>query len=117
MAIILVILFHAFGRWPDLVPYGEYYAQLSIVQYGWVGVELFFIISGFVIFMTLDKSENYFSFIYKRWLRLFPAMLIVSIFIFLTAPFFYERPAGQPTLLSLLPGLIFTNPSPISKIF
>lgn len=35
----------------------------------------------------------------------------------LTAPFFYERPAGRPTLLSLLPGLIFTNPSPISKIF
>lgn len=116
VAIILVILFHAFGRWPNLVPYGEYYAQLLIVKYGWVGVELFFIISGFVIFMTLDKSENYLGFIYKRWLRLFPAMLIVSTFIFLTAPFFYERPAGQPTLLSLLPGLIFTNPSPISKI-
>ena len=53
VAIILVILFHAFGRWPDLVPYGEYYAQLSIVQYGWVGVELFFIISGFIYFNAI----------------------------------------------------------------
>ena len=50
----------------------------------------------------------------KRWLRLFPAMLIVSIIVFLTASFFYERPAGQPVLLDLIPGLTFIKPSIIS---
>mgnify|MGYP003609638691 FL=1 len=111
VAIILVVLFHAFARWPNLTPYGDEYAGFFITQYGWVGVELFFIISGFVIFMTLEKSSNIMVFMYKRWLRLFPAMLIASVFIYITAPFFYERPAGQPTWLSLIPGLTFINPS------
>lgn len=39
---------------------------------GNMGVELFFMISGFVIFMTLDRVRDIGEFVYKRFLRLYP---------------------------------------------
>lgn len=110
LAIILVAMFHAYTRWPDLVPYGSEYANFPLFQYGYFGVQLFFLISGFVILMTLDKCSSLKTFIYKRWLRLFPAMLVCSLFIFTTTSFFYERPYGQPNTLDLIPGLTFVEP-------
>ena len=116
LAIILVIIFHAYVPRIEYYPYGDAYADIPVINLGWLGVQLFFLISGFVIFMTLDKTESFRVFIYKRWLRLFPAMLIVSVFIYATALIFYERPDGIPNLLSLLPGLTFTLPSWWSKL-
>lgn len=107
IAIGLVVLFHVFVWWPDRVPYGNRFADFPLFHYGWLGVELFFLISGFVILMTLDACRSYRSFLYRRWLRLYPAMLFCSALVFLTAPLFLERPAGQPTWESLLPGLTF----------
>jgi peptidoglycan/LPS O-acetylase OafA/YrhL len=55
---------------------------------------------------------------YRRWLRLFPAMLIVSILVFITArALFPERPAGIPVLRDLLPGLIFISNDNLTRIF
>ncbi len=110
VAILLVLGYHAYARWPDIVPYGATYAGFPIFSLGWIGVELFFLISGFVIFMTLDKTASFRVFVYKRWLRLFPTMLVASILLYLTAPLLSERPAGSPELLSLLPGLSFIEP-------
>lgn len=61
--------------------------------------------------MSLETHSHFPSFLYKRWLRLFPAMLIASILIFITAGFFYERPRGIPQLSSVVPGLLFIEPS------
>ncbi len=110
LAILLVILFHAFSRWPDVVPYGHRYADVWLFKFGSLGVELFFMISGFVILMTLEKYRTRLEFLYRRWLRLFPAMLICSIIIFATAGFLVERPGGAPGWDSLLPGLTFIEP-------
>jgi len=110
IAILLVIAYHAYVRWESIVPYKDSFSDVFIFKMGSVGVELFFLISGFVIFMTLDNTENFRKFIFKRWLRLFPAMLIASILIYSTAFIFYERPSGEPSLLSLLPGLTFIEP-------
>ena len=110
VAILLVMFFHAYSRWPQIVPYGDAYKGFPLFQLGWLGVELFFMISGFVIFMTLDKTESFKIFIYKRWLRLFPAMLLASMLIYLTIPLFADRPAGIPNLIDLLPGLTFIEP-------
>jgi peptidoglycan/LPS O-acetylase OafA/YrhL len=74
-------------------------------------VELFFLISGFVILMTLEKCRSAGEFLMRRWLRLFPAMLFCSLLIFFTSTFFHERPDGIPTPVSLLPGLTFIEPS------
>jgi peptidoglycan/LPS O-acetylase OafA/YrhL len=110
VAILSVILFHAFARWPDLVPYGDAYGSFPPFSKGWLGVELFFIISGFVILMTLEGCNSFGAFLYRRWLRLFPAMLFCSVLIFVSAPLFPERPAGTPTWPSLLPGLTLVQP-------
>lgn len=116
LAILLVIGYHAYARWPALLPYANSTQHIAIFSYGWLGVELFFMISGFVIFMTLDKSESYIGFLKKRWLRLFPAMLIASLLLYLMGGFFPEWSAMTPQLKNLLPGLIFTNPETLTQI-
>jgi len=110
LAIFFVILYHVFSRWPKVVPYGKEYMHVPIFEHGWLGVQLFFMISGFVIFMSLQKSKNFQDFIIRRWIRLFPVMFICSFIIFLTASFFYERPAGMPDFRDILPGLTFIEP-------
>lgn len=47
--------------------------SLSFVWGGYLGVNLFFIISGFVIFMTLDRTRHPMDFVVSRLSRLFPA--------------------------------------------
>lgn len=42
-------------------------------KYGFYGVHLFFMISGFVIFMTLEKAKRPLDFVISRFARLFPA--------------------------------------------
>lgn len=110
LAILLVIGFHAFTRWPDIVPYGSQYATIPLFKVGYLGVQLFFLISGFVILMTMEKCRSRGEFLLRRWLRLFPAMLIASVLVFLTSSYFSERPAGSPIWLDFLPGLTFIEP-------
>ncbi|WNO09071.1 acyltransferase [Teredinibacter sp. KSP-S5-2] len=117
LAILMVIGYHAFSRWPALVPYGDSYQHVAIFKMGWLGVELFFLISGFVILMTLEKCDGIKTFVYRRWLRLFPGMLICSLLVFASQGFFLERPAGQVDAIHLIPGLTFMEPDILGKIF
>jgi peptidoglycan/LPS O-acetylase OafA/YrhL len=110
LAILLVALYHAYARWPAFVPYQAQFAEVALFKYGWLGVELFFLISGFVILMTLEKCSTAGEFLYRRWLRLFPAMLVCTVIIFLTSDYFSERPGGIPPWESVLPGLSFIEP-------
>lgn len=110
LAILLVIGFHSYARWPDSVPYGKRFIHISVFSNGWLGVQLFFLISGFVILMTLEKTSNFKQFIIKRWLRLFPAMLVATLLVYLTACYLPERPAGIPELKTVIPGLTFIDP-------
>lgn len=111
LAIALVFGYHAYARWTAVVPYGDALESVPLFRYGIYGVELFFLISGYVIFMTLERCAGFGEFIYKRWLRLFPAMLLCSALIFLSAPYLAERPKGLPVLRDLLPGLSFIEPN------
>lgn len=45
----------------------------NILRFGCCGVELFFIISGFVIFLTIEKTRDYKTFLQSRFARLYPA--------------------------------------------
>jgi peptidoglycan/LPS O-acetylase OafA/YrhL len=117
LAILLVIGYHAFSRWAELVPYGDTYQEIPFFKMGWLGVQMFFLLSGFVILMTLEKCDNIKVFIYRRWLRLFPAMLICSILVFVSQGLLIERPAGQLSSINLIPGLTFIEPEIVSRIF
>lgn len=48
-----------------------------ISEYGFLGVDVFFVVSGFVIPLMLRKAnfgfEKFVSFIIARWVRLYPA--------------------------------------------
>jgi peptidoglycan/LPS O-acetylase OafA/YrhL len=117
IAILLVFFFHAFacGGLTDL-PFKDDFRAIVVFNYGFLGVQLFFMISGFFILMTLEKSKNYIQFIFKRWLRLFPAMLLANIIVFSTATLFPERPYGLPQIQNIISGLIFVEPIIIQKL-
>ena len=109
-AILWVVIYHTFSRWSSLLPFGENISKNYFTANGWLGVYLFFLISGFVILMTLTRSKNFITFIKNRWIRLFPGMLICGLIIYFTGSFFYERPNGIPNLVDLIPGLTFIDP-------
>ncbi len=80
IAIMLVIFSHYWGLgWTSILPFGDKFGAIRVVRQGWVGVELFFLISGFVILITIERCRDAGQFLYRRWLRLFPAMLIATI--------------------------------------
>jgi peptidoglycan/LPS O-acetylase OafA/YrhL len=88
-----------------------------LFKYGWLGVELFFLISGFVILMTLERCRTFSEFMWRRWKRLFPAMVLCSALIFLTAGLLPERPGGAVSARDLIPGLTFIEPSAWTYLF
>ncbi len=61
-----------------------------IAKYGYLGVELFFMISGFVILYSTNRTAG--EFIRRRFLRLFPMfwMALILIYLVLLLPF-WER--------------------------
>jgi len=109
LAILLVLLFHTYSRWPDFMPWATVHKDFFLFKFGHLGVELFFLISGFVIYMTLEKCRSFSEFMYRRWLRLFPAMLIGTALVYLSSYYLIERPNGEATLLNTLPGLLFID--------
>lgn len=108
-AIIIVVLFHAYVRWSNIQPWESDIRLIQLFSHGWLGVNLFFMISGFVIYWSLNRTECLIEFFKNRWLRLFPTMILSTIFIFVTAPYIPDRPLGAPEILDILPGITFIN--------
>ncbi|WP_069660296.1 acyltransferase family protein [Arcticibacter eurypsychrophilus] len=73
-AALNVVLFHYTSRFREI--YGHNYPVKYDWIYGHYGVELFFVISGFVIYMTLQKVNNVKEFAFKRFTRLYPTYWI-----------------------------------------
>jgi len=73
IAALMVVYFHYstnfFKHYPGFLPKSDW---LFDFKFGGAGVELFFIISGFVILMTLEKSKKLKDFIISRLSRLYP---------------------------------------------
>lgn len=113
VAISMVMLWHFFGpASADILPYGARYASVPILSSGWMGVELFFLISGFVIFMTLEKSAGIADFLVRRWLRLFPAMLIATALLMAADKLMgMPGPHGSANPIDIVPGLTFVDPA------
>jgi peptidoglycan/LPS O-acetylase OafA/YrhL len=71
LAAMGVVLFHYTTRYSAV--YGERSQLWLDVPWGHFGVQLFFGISGFVIFMTLDRTKSLLDFAVSRASRLYPA--------------------------------------------
>lgn len=77
LAALAVVFFHYTTRYDQL--FGHEKLNYIDFSYGHYGVNLFFMISGFVIFMTLKRIGNVKEFISKRALRLYPAYIIAVV--------------------------------------
>jgi peptidoglycan/LPS O-acetylase OafA/YrhL len=81
LAILLVMLYHFQGPRPHLIPKALTYPMIL----GWSGVDLFFVLSGFLItgiLIETREAENYFaSFYARRVLRILPLYLL-AVFLF-----------------------------------
>jgi len=94
-AISFVFIFH-YGR---LFPHPEWTNSISV--FGWTGVDLFFVLSGYLISSQLfekiaqSKKISFREFFLKRFFRIIPAYLVVLALYFLF-PSFREREALAP---------------------
>jgi peptidoglycan/LPS O-acetylase OafA/YrhL len=123
LAILLVFFVHYHTL------YGSYASTTSwtfkISHFAWglghSGVDLFFVLSGFLIYGSLiRKPVNYFRFLRRRVQRIYPAFLVVfSVYICLSLifPSFSKFPSGWwPTTkyivlnLALMPGIFAVTP-------
>lgn len=77
LAILSVLFYHFTIEWRDHTPYGNYFG--SLFKYGYLGVEFFFVISGFVISYTLESTDSLSSFWKRRFIRLFPPLLACTL--------------------------------------
>jgi peptidoglycan/LPS O-acetylase OafA/YrhL len=102
IAILMVLGLHFSG---DL-PFGGYWHPVQmLLRYGWAGVDLFFVLSGFLITgILLDsrESQSYFrSFYMRRVLRIFPVYYVSLIVVLLALPVWQAsyRPPTSETLM------------------
>lgn len=116
VAILLVMVFHYFYAFArpvhngHLYPYQDYFAGVPIFKFGDSGVLLFFLISGFVISLTLENCATVYEFLVRRFARLWPPLAAWSAITFLLltwsdAPFAKLR---APLWEDFLPSLTFT---------
>lgn len=113
-AIILVLFVHTFGVFPrsDLSVVENFVKQLS--GYGRLGVDLFFVLSGFLITGILLNSRNkpryFLNFYAKRTLRIFPLYYIYLSCVFFITPLFVDYFNSQlPTNAYLIYYLYMQN--------
>lgn len=72
-AILMVVLFHFTVRYPQKYPGNALSGDPSLsLGFGWIGVHLFFMISGFIIYHTIQNKKGPLSFLTARLSRLMP---------------------------------------------
>jgi len=112
-AIVWVMIYHAMIF--DLVPDPDHW----FVAFGWMGVDLFFVLSGFLIAGQLiapfadGSTPDYRKFFARRLLRTLPAYFaVVGIYAFIPAA--WERQAMQPLwqFLTFTENLLYVADAP-----
>jgi peptidoglycan/LPS O-acetylase OafA/YrhL len=122
VAVVGVMCGHYFSRWAppyndeSLYPYGQLWSGFLPFKYGTVGVDLFFIISGFVITLTLAKCTRPRDFAARRYARLAPAMLLLSAMTFVAEKIIPESPF-QSSAWDFASSLTFIHPRILNLLF
>ena len=121
LAILSVLFYHFFTRWTpphfpvSRYPYGNSYDFFGL---GILGVQFFFIISGFVIFYSLEHTKSIASFWKKRMIRLMPAMVVASLLTFCLVWLFDTNAIfpGSQKLINLFVSFSFISPALLNKL-
>ena len=108
IAILFVVIFHYTYHYS-----GEYLHRtedwsFDIAKYGWSGVDIFFIVSGYCIGMTITKTISFFEFVIRRFARLYPGYLIAGL-ITLVFYSFFDLPGREVGWSTGFMNLIFAN--------
>lgn len=104
IAALLVLLYHYFTRYNSL--YGhDNFLETNYFSYGNQGVQLFFMISGFVIFLTLNHIKKPMDFVISRFSRLYPPFWIAIASTFLIV-YLFGLPGRQVSFLTALKNMI-----------
>ncbi len=86
---ILLVMFYHFGTALDHSNLAQHLAW-SLSGFGWTGVDLFFVLSGFLItrilLQTRDAENYFFSFYARRFLRISPIYYVSLAVMFLVVP-------------------------------
>lgn len=82
IACLMVVLFHYTTKY-SVAFNTEKTTDLLNFKYGGVGVSLFFMISGFVIYLSINNIENAKVFFIKRFIRLYPIFWICMLTTFM----------------------------------
>lgn len=80
IAALAVLLYHYTTRYNELFIHKT--QMFFEVSYGYLGVQLFFVISGFVIFLTVENAKTSTEFVLKRFSRLYPVYWVSIIITF-----------------------------------
>ena len=119
LAIFLVIGFHYCSRWTppmhdvSLYPYYGKVAHWIIFRHGYLGVELFFIVSGFVIALTIERCKDIIELGIRRLSRLLPSMIVCSLITLIFIKYFLPTDpfTSTATWSNLIPSWTFSKPS------
>jgi peptidoglycan/LPS O-acetylase OafA/YrhL len=110
LAILGVLAYHYLYRWRlNIMPQGVQSA--TIFKMGHFGVQLFFMISGFVILGSMQNSNNYFHFIKKRFLRLYlplPIFMLIIYFVGQRSSVLEIR--AHAKILNFIPSITLMDP-------
>lgn len=67
-----------------------YYFSNGTLSYTYIGVRGFFVISGYLIYQSLIRSENITDYLVKRLLRIYPALIIVLVLTVIACAFVFD---------------------------
>jgi peptidoglycan/LPS O-acetylase OafA/YrhL len=111
LAALGVLLYHFTSIYPRLISHTPFH-MIPSLDFGYFGVELFFIISGCVIFFTLRRAKSISDFAISRFVRLFPtywAAVLVAVLVELYAgtpePGLARQAAANFTMLQAFVGV------------
>jgi peptidoglycan/LPS O-acetylase OafA/YrhL len=80
LAAVAVVLFHYTTRYQQL--FGHEESLAASLPWGHHGVDLFFMLSGFVILMTLERTAESWKFAWGRFSRLYPTYWVAAALTF-----------------------------------
>ncbi|WP_128330686.1 acyltransferase [Apibacter sp. HY039] len=82
----LVLITHSY----NLLKIPEIFHKILGVELSYIGLNGFFIISGYLIFKSFNRSNSVFRYLWNRILRIYPALAVVLILTFLFGYFVYQ---------------------------